>query len=76
VAIEVIDTGPGIPPDKREVVFDEFARLHGGETPGAGLGLAISRRIARLMGGEVTVDGANGGGAVFALWLPADAPRR
>jgi signal transduction histidine kinase len=76
VAIEVIDTGPGIPPDKREVVFDEFARLHGGETPGAGLGLAISRRIARLMGGEVTVDGADGGGAVFALWLPADAPRR
>jgi signal transduction histidine kinase len=77
VALRVRDTGPGIPAEEREGIFDEFHRLHDGGTAGHGLGLATSRRIARLLGGNVTVDDAPGGGAVFTLWLPApEAARR
>ncbi len=74
VALRVRDTGPGIPPEEREGIFDEFHRLHDGQTAGHGLGLATSRRIARLLGGDVTVDDAPGGGAVFTLWLPTGNP--
>lgn len=69
--LRVIDTGPGIPPEKREAIFDEFTRLHDGtEIQGHGLGLAISRRVARLLGGDLDVGGAPGQGATFTLWLP------
>jgi signal transduction histidine kinase len=72
VAIEVINTGPGIPLDQVERIFDEFSRLKIHEDkPGAGLGLAIARRVARLLGGDLTVTSAAGSGSVFALWLPA-----
>lgn len=67
----VRDTGPGIPPEERERIFDEFHRLHDGGSAGHGLGLATSRRIARLLGGDITVDDAAGGGAEFRLRLPA-----
>ncbi len=71
VAVRVADTGPGIPLDKRESIFDEFSRLHDGTgIQGHGLGLAISRRVARLLGGDLDVAGADGEGAVFTLWLP------
>jgi len=70
-AIEVIDTGPGIPSDQSERVFDEFSRLKiHDDKPGAGLGLAIARRVSRLLGGDLTVTSANGHGSVFTLWLP------
>lgn len=69
--VRVTDTGPGIPPDKREAIFDEFSRLHDGTgIQGHGLGLAISRRVARLLGGDLDVTGADGEGATFTLWLP------
>lgn len=69
--IRVDDTGPGIPPDLREAIFDEFTRIdEGGAAGGHGLGLAIARRIARLLDGNLTVEDAEGGGASFALWLP------
>jgi signal transduction histidine kinase len=70
-AIDVIDTGPGIPSDQAERVFDEFSRLaiHD-DKPGAGLGLAIARRVSRLLGGDLTVTSANRHGSVFTLWLP------
>ncbi|HEV3050126.1 MAG TPA: HAMP domain-containing sensor histidine kinase, partial [Longimicrobium sp.] len=69
--LRVIDTGPGIPPEKREAIFDEFTRLHDGtDIQGHGLGLAISRRVARLLGGDLDVSGAPGQGATFTLWLP------
>jgi signal transduction histidine kinase len=67
----VRDTGPGIPPEERERIFDEFHRLHRGDGQGHGLGLATSRRIARLLGGDITVGDAEGGGAEFRLRLPA-----
>lgn len=69
--VRVSDTGPGIPAEKREAVFDEFSRLHDGTgIQGHGLGLAISRRVARLLGGDLEVSGADGEGATFSLWLP------
>jgi signal transduction histidine kinase len=70
LAIHVTDDGPGIPADKYEEIFGEFTRLQVVDKPGTGLGLSIARRIARLLGGDVTVSGRQNGGARFTLWLP------
>jgi PAS domain S-box-containing protein len=71
IALSVSDIGPGIPPDKRESIFEEYVRLDPQAQPGAGIGLAISRRIARAIGGDLTVASEPGGGSTFTLWLPA-----
>jgi signal transduction histidine kinase len=71
LAIAVSDDGPGIPPERTEFIFQEFARLESGTGRGAGLGLAISRTVARLMDGDLTVDSVVGQGSTFTLWLPA-----
>lgn len=71
VAIEVVDSGPGIPDDKASIIFEEFTRLDiHRNAPGAGLGLAIALRISRLLGGDLTVGHGEGRGSVFTLWLP------
>ena len=70
LAIHVADDGPGIPADKREEVFGEFTRLDSSDKPGAGLGLSIARRVARLLGGDVTVSAGRERGARFTFWLP------
>ncbi|HEX8848252.1 MAG TPA: PAS domain-containing protein [Gemmatimonadaceae bacterium] len=70
VAASVADTGPGIPADKHERIFQEFTRLDPDAQAGAGVGLAISRRIARLLGGDLTVESEVGRGSTFTLWLP------
>jgi two-component system sensor histidine kinase BarA len=70
IAVRVRDTGPGIPPDKRERIFQEFTRLDPDAEQGAGVGLAISRRISELMGGEITLDSEVGRGSTFTLWIP------
>jgi signal transduction histidine kinase len=75
VAIDVQDSGPGIPPDKLEVVFEEFVRLDDSDKPGAGLGLAIARRVARLLDGDLTVASTPGRGSCFTLWLSPQSPR-
>jgi signal transduction histidine kinase len=69
-AVAVRDTGPGIPPEAQARIFEEFARLDSGAARGAGLGLAISQRLARLLGGIITVESAMGRGSTFTLWLP------
>ena len=72
-AIRVEDSGPGIPPEKLAHVFEPFVQLsdNGQATrKGSGLGLTVSRQLAMLMGGELTVDSA-GSGASFTLFLPA-----
>ena len=74
VRIRVHDNGRGIPADKLETVFDPFMQL--GRTlnrpeAGVGLGLAISRDLARGMGGDVTVESTPGQGSIFTLELPA-----
>ena len=76
VAIAVSDTGPGIPEDQQEAIFGEFIRLDTGRDRrrGAGLGLAISRRLARLLGGDITLESKLGKGSTFTLWLQQDRP--
>jgi signal transduction histidine kinase len=74
VVAEVKDTGPGIPEDQQGRLFQEFTRLDPGEKGGAGVGLAISQRIAHALGGEIAVRSERGEGSVFALWLPRAAP--
>lgn len=69
--ITVSDNGPGIPEEHREAIFDEFTRLEENSPhKGHGLGLAIARRIARLLGGDLTAKETPGGGATFVLWIP------
>lgn len=70
VAIEVTDTGPGIAPAEFERVFEEFVRLGEGGPAGSGVGLAISRQLARLMQGEITLKSVPGKGSTFTLWMP------
>jgi PAS domain S-box-containing protein len=70
LTVIVADTGPGIPEDKRDAIFQEYTRLDPTAQHGAGIGLAISRRIARLLGGELTVESEVGRGATFVVWLP------
>src|SRR5271155_3297019 len=68
----VIDTGPGVPADRRAAIFDSFEQgdgSHARRFEGAGLGLAISRELVRLMGGELTLSDNPGGGSVFAFPL-------
>lgn len=73
-AIDVIDSGPGIPAAKLDEIFEEFSRLENGTTPGTGLGLTIARRISRLLGGDISAESEIGRGATFTLWLPVDVP--
>ena len=70
LAIHVADDGPGIPSAQYEEIFGEFTRLEPHEKPGAGLGLSIARRIARMLGGDITVSGHGDHGSRFTLWLP------
>ncbi|HZS83051.1 MAG TPA: HAMP domain-containing sensor histidine kinase [Stellaceae bacterium] len=69
--IEVADSGPGIPEDRREAVFDRFVRLEGSRsTPGNGLGLSLVRAVGLLHGGTITL-ADNGPGLRAILRLPA-----
>lgn len=67
----VADQGKGIAPEDHERVFAKFERVDTSEPGGSGLGLYIARRLARVMGGDLTVDSAPGEGARFVLSLPA-----
>jgi len=78
VLVQVCDTGPGIPEDRREAVFQEFQREHS-DTPGQtgfGLGLAIVRRFAQALNHQVSLASNIGRGSTFSVLLPlsAEAP--
>ena len=80
-ALRVLDRGPGVPAEDRELVFQRFWRRNRSKSGGAGLGLAIVKRIVEAHGGEVSVDGRSGGGSAFVIRLdrtvaPAGAVRR
>ncbi len=73
VAFEILDSGRGIPPDELPTVFDRFERGAGGRAdvvPGVGLGLAICRQLAELMGGGISVSSELGCGTSFRVELP------
>jgi signal transduction histidine kinase len=76
VHVTVEDTGVGIPSDRLAVIFDPFVQVDASHTRpkgGSGLGLTISRRLARLMKGDLSVSSEVGQGSAFTLWLPAAA---
>jgi signal transduction histidine kinase len=70
-ALIVADQGPGIALADQARIFDKFERVDPAEPGGSGLGLYISRRLARAMAGDLAVDSAPGKGARFILTLPA-----
>jgi signal transduction histidine kinase len=77
VQLTVVDTGRGLAPDQLTTIFDPFVQVGRplmGMDAGIGLGLAISRDLARAMGGELTVESTLGVGSTFTLTMPSAAP--
>jgi signal transduction histidine kinase len=75
IALDVADTGVGIAKNDQERIFEEFEQVNAGPRTdsmqrGTGLGLPISRRLARLLGGELTVTSELGKGSTFTVWIP------
>jgi signal transduction histidine kinase len=79
VNFRISDTGSGIPEEKLSSIFDPFVQAetgHSRSSEGSGLGLTISRRLARLMGGDLVVASEVGVGSTFTLCMPADVTAR
>jgi signal transduction histidine kinase len=74
-ALVVEDEGSGIPPAAREHVFERFYRVDGGRASGSGLGLAIAQELARVMGGDISLDSGRNG-TRFSLVLDVSAHER
>jgi two-component system sensor histidine kinase KdpD len=72
--IEITDSGPGIPEEDLERIFDKFYRVPGTATGGAGLGLSICRGLVEAHGGALKAENAPGSGARFMIFLPVGAP--
>ena len=74
VSVTVRDSGPGIPPDMLESIFEPFVQVDQTNTRvrgGTGLGLSVSRSLAQMLGGSIRVSNLEGGGALFELTLPS-----
>ena len=70
VTVSVCDTGPGIPPEKKEQIFEKFAQLGSKDRTGLGLGLHISKMLVEAHGGKLTVESTPGAGCTFFVKLP------
>ena len=76
IELAVADTGIGMTPEQQAKLFEEFSQADATTAQrfgGTGLGLALSRKLARMMGGDVTVTSELGKGSVFTVRLPAGA---
>jgi signal transduction histidine kinase len=73
VRVSVADTGPGIPPEDRDRIFEEFQQSESGiaQREGTGLGLALSKRFVELHGGRIWLESELGRGSSFTFALPA-----
>ena len=77
IRFSVRDAGPGIAPESRERIFEPYEPTLGVATSrGSGLALALSRQLARMMGGDITIESTPGEGATFHLDLPTEARDR
>ncbi|MEQ1746213.1 MAG: ATP-binding protein [Saprospiraceae bacterium] len=79
IILKVSDTGIGIPPEALDKIFDRFYQVDGSHTragEGTGIGLALSKELAELMGGQILVESEVGKGSTFAFWLPVTAGGR
>jgi signal transduction histidine kinase len=77
IEIEVRDTGIGISAEDLKVLFQEFRQINTESSrkhKGTGLGLALSQKLCRMMGGDIFVESEPGAGSCFAIRLPAEAP--
>lgn len=75
VQYRIADTGIGVPAESRAMVFEEFRQVDGSATRrygGSGLGLALARRLSRVLGGDVEIDSAPGSGTTFTVSLPLE----
>ena len=72
VRLSVVDTGPGIPPERVARLFERFWQANAGDRRGIGLGLAIARSIVEAHGGQIGVESRPGGGSEFWFTLPVD----
>ncbi len=77
LSLQVLDTGPGIPQDKQQLIFKEFQRLEGpgSNVRGVGLGLSIVERIGKLLDHRITLRSTAGRGSSFAISVPRAEPR-
>ncbi len=72
---DIIDTGVGIPTDQLDKIFDEYIQIKSSGSSkfaGTGLGLDISRKLARMMGGDIIVTSKYGKGSIFTIKLPVE----
>jgi signal transduction histidine kinase len=73
--LAVSDSGPGVPEEYREKIFQRFSQVPGlhGRRGGSGLGLAFCRLVVEAMGGKIWLESNRGGGSVFVFTLPVAA---
>jgi signal transduction histidine kinase/ActR/RegA family two-component response regulator len=79
LCLEVMDSGIGIPPEKQHLLFQPFQQIDSSLTrqhEGTGLGLALTKRLAELHGGTVSLQSVEGQGSTFRIWLPLTEMRQ